>query len=270
MTSTRDHSRRFAGKVCVITGAGQGIGRATARRIAEEGGQVILVDRVIEAAARVRDELMARRIIAEPMIADLTDLGQVRGLMTKVRDGFGRIDVLCNVVGGTIWWQPYHHYTEDQIRAELDRSLFTVLWCCLAALPVMVEQRSGVIVNLSSMVVRGKLYRAPYAVSKGGVEALTKSLAVEYGPYGIRINAVAPGSTTVDDRMTSRMVLGEGRIAASNSNQDRYIEEGRVDPAGLALRRSSTVDEQAAAIAFAASDDASYITGQVINCFGEP
>jgi NAD(P)-dependent dehydrogenase (short-subunit alcohol dehydrogenase family) len=204
------------------------------------------------------------------MIADLAELAQVQGVMEKTAEKFGRIDVLCNVVGGTIWWQPYDRYTEEQIRRELDRSLFPTLWCCSAALPAMIRQRSGAIVNLSSMVVRGDLYRAPYAAAKGGIEALTRTLAAEYGPYGIRVNAVSPGQTRIEDRITPRLDLGGGTMAAPNEGYDQYVAEGRVDPQTLALRRPAAPEEQAAVIAFAASADASYLTGQVLSCFGNP
>lgn len=270
MTARSTLGRRFEGQVCVVTGAGQGIGRATARRLGEEGGRIIVVDRAAESARRVEHELAALGIAAEAMMADLAELPQVQRVMEQTVAKHGRIDVLCNVVGGTIWWQPYHCYTEEQIRSELDRSLFPTLWCCSAVLPAMVRQRSGAIVNLSSMVVRGELYRAPYAASKGGIEALTRTLAAEYGPYGIRVNAVSPGQTQVEDRLTPRLDLGGGTMAAPNEGYDRYIAEGRTDPQTLALRRPAGVDEQAAAIAFAASPDASYLTGQILNCFGDP
>jgi NAD(P)-dependent dehydrogenase (short-subunit alcohol dehydrogenase family) len=270
VASSSTLGRRFEGQVCVVTGAGQGIGRATAHRLGGEGGRIVLVDRAAESARRVEHELTGLGIEAEAMIADLAELPQVRAVMEKTVEKHGRIDVLCNVVGGTIWWQPYHCFTEEQIRRELDRSLFPTLWCCSAALPAMLRQRSGAIVNLSSMVVRGELYRAPYAVSKGGIEALTRTLAAEYGPYGIRVNAVSPGQTHIEDRITSRLDLGGGTMAAPNEDYDRYLTEGRTDPRTLALRRPAGVEEQAAAIAFAASSDASYLTGQILNCFGDP
>jgi NAD(P)-dependent dehydrogenase (short-subunit alcohol dehydrogenase family) len=186
-------AKRLAGKVCVITGAGQGIGRAVARRLGQEAGKIVVADRMEEGASRTLTELCDNGVEAIKVIADVAKLQDAQRLMTDAVGNFGSIDVLVNVVGGTIWWQPYHRYSEQQINLELERSLYPTLWCCLAALPIMMEQRRGSIVNVGSQVVRGGLYRSPYAVSKGGVIALTRTLAMEYGSYGIRVNAVSPG-----------------------------------------------------------------------------
>jgi NAD(P)-dependent dehydrogenase (short-subunit alcohol dehydrogenase family) len=188
-------------------------------------------------------------------------------LMDETIAHFGRIDVLVNVVGGTIWWQPFHLYTQEQIMLELERSLHTALWCCRAALPHMIRQKGGSIVNLGSSVTRGALYRVPYAVCKGGVEALTRTLAAENGRYGIRVNAVSPGSTTSPDRVTSRLTIKPGEVADEAEDTKTYFEETR-RLKNRAIDRQGASEEQAAAIAFLASDDASYITGQIINCDG--
>jgi NAD(P)-dependent dehydrogenase (short-subunit alcohol dehydrogenase family) len=125
-------------------------------------------------------------------------------------------------------------------------------------LPIMMEQHSGSIVNLGSQSPRG-LYRLPYATSKGGIVALTKVLSLEYGGYGIRVNAVAPGSTEVRDRVTPRTF----------EQADEYLRPMREDIRNQqAIKRPGLPEEQAAAIAFLASDDASFITGQTINCSG--
>lgn len=261
---------RLASKVCIVTGAGQGIGRAAAKRLAAEGGRIVVAERIESTAEETVSQLRKHGAEAVAIVADVSKLADARRLMTVTSEKMGRIDVLVNVVGGTIWWQPYHLYTEEQICLELERSLHTTMWCNLAVLPYMVAQKSGSIINLSSAVVRGGLYRTPYATAKGGIEAMTRTLAKEYGRHGIRVNAVAPGSTAINDRVTSRLTLEPGVMAAPAEGTEAYFAEARGNLAELALGRQGLPEEQAAAIAFLASDDAGYLTGQVLNCFGDP
>ena len=189
-------------------------------------------------------------------------------LIDQTLAAFGRIDVLVNNVGGTIWIKPYHLYTEDEVKLELERSLHPTLWCCLAVLPIMMKQQSGSIVNLGSQSTRG-LHRLPYAASKGGILALTKVLAMEYGRHGIRVNAMAPGGTEISDRVTPRQFIKPGLTVEAPDDEERYRREMAEDIRNQqALRRRGLPEEQAAAIAFLASEDASFITGQVINCSG--
>jgi NAD(P)-dependent dehydrogenase (short-subunit alcohol dehydrogenase family) len=261
-------ARRLAGKVCVVTGAGQGIGRATARRLGQEGGIVVVADRIDDAASEAVAELRAHDVEATKAVVDLATFAGAQTLMSQARAAHGHIDVLVNNVGGTIWIKPFHLYSEEEVKLELERSLYPTLWCCLAALPLMMEQKAGSIVNLGSQSPRG-LYRLPYATSKGGIVALTKVLAMEYGRYGIRINTVAPGGTEISDRVTPRLAIKPGVMADDVAGADDYRREMAEDiRAQQALKRRGLPEEQAAAIAFLASDDASFITGQVINCSG--
>jgi NAD(P)-dependent dehydrogenase (short-subunit alcohol dehydrogenase family) len=261
-------AKRLIDKVCIVTGAGQGIGRATARRLGEEGGTIVVADRVDGGAMRTVAELQEHGVTATKVLVDLATFAGAQALMDQTTAAHGRIDVLVNNVGGTIWIKPYHLYTEEEVKLELERSLYPTLWCCLAALPVMMKQGSGSIVNVGSQSTRG-LYRLPYAASKGGILAMTKVLAMEYGRHGIRINAVAPGGTDIRDRVTPRGFLKPGVIADEDPAEAEYRREMAEDIRNQqALRRRGLPEEQAAAIAFLASDDASFITGQVINCSG--
>ncbi len=260
--------RRLKDKVCVVTGAGQGIGRATAKRLGAEGGIVVVADRVDEGATQTIAELRNAGVTATKALADVGTLTGAKDLMHQAVAAHGRIDVLVNNVGGTIWIKPFHLYTEDEVKLELERSLHTTLWCCLAVLPVMMEQKSGSIVNVGSQSTRG-LYRLPYATSKGGILALTKVMAMEYGRYNIRINAMAPGGTEIADRVVPRQFIAPGVTVEEPDTEADYRREMAEDIRNQqALRRRGLPEEQAAAIAFLASDDASFITGQVINCSG--
>jgi dihydroxycyclohexadiene carboxylate dehydrogenase len=261
-------ARRLAGKACVVTRAGQGIGRAASRRLGEEGGTIVVADRVEAGAAQAEAELHDHGVAAMKVLVDLGTLAGAQSLMQATLDAYGRIDVLVNNVGGTIWIKPYHLYGEEEVKLEIERSLYPTLWCCLAVLPTMMQQRSGSIVNLGSQSTRG-LYRLPYAASKGGILALTKVLAMEYGRYGIRINTVAPGGTEIGNRVTPRQFIRDGVMAQDDADAEDYRREMAEDIRNQqALRRRGLPEEQAAAIAFLASDDASFITGQVINCSG--
>ena len=193
---------RFTDKVVVVTGAAQGIGAVVAHKIAAEGGSVVLADRselVIEVCA----ELPAGGARARYFLCDLETYAGAADLMAYAVAEFGRIDILINNVGGTIWAKPYEHYQEDEIEAEVRRSLFPTLWCCRAVLPHMVERTAGVIVNVSSIATRS-INRVPYAAAKGGVNALTASLAFEAASNGIRVVATAPGGTAAPPRKVPR------------------------------------------------------------------
>jgi dihydroxycyclohexadiene carboxylate dehydrogenase len=260
--------RRLKGKVCIVTGAGQGIGRSTAKRLGAEGGIIVVADRVDKGATQTMAELREHGVEALKVLVDLATMAGAQEMMDKSVAAYGRIDVLVNNVGGTIFIKPYHLYTEDEVKMELERSLYPTMWCCLTALPVMMKQKSGSIVNVGSQSTRG-LYRLPYATSKGGILALTKVLAMEYGRHGIRINAMAPGGTEISDRVVPRQFIKPGVTVDEPDDEAAYRREMGEDIRNQqALRRRGLPEEQAAAIAFLASEDASFITGQVINCSG--
>jgi dihydroxycyclohexadiene carboxylate dehydrogenase len=252
---------RFTGKTAVITGAAQGIGRAVARAMAEEGAHVVLVDRS-KLVQEVRDELLAAGHRATALLVDVEKYKDCKKAMAKAHALDGRIDVLVNNVGGTIWVKPFEHYSEEQISAEINRSLFPTLWCCHAVLPHMLAQGGGSIVNVSSTATRG-IHRVPYSAAKGGVNALTVCLAFEYAQQGIRVNAVAPGGTDVGARRIPRNT-------ESMTEQERTWYQAIVDQTldVAFMKRYGTPDEQAAAILFLASDEASYITGVTLPVAG--
>jgi dihydroxycyclohexadiene carboxylate dehydrogenase len=219
-------ARRLKNKVCVVTGAGQGIGRAIARRLGQEGGKIVVADRVDEGATQTTDELTEHGVDAIKALVDLSTFSGAEEMMEVAMKAFGRIDVLVNNVGGTIWMKPFHLYTEDEVKLELERSLLPTLWGCRAVLPIMMEQEAGSIINIGSQSVRG-LYRAPYASSKGGILALGKVLAMEYGRYGIRVNTLSPGGTDIPDRITPRQSLGAGAAIADYGYRPKTSNRNR-------------------------------------------
>jgi dihydroxycyclohexadiene carboxylate dehydrogenase len=248
---------RFTDKVMIITGAAQGIGRGVALDAAQEGGLLVLADRS-ELVQEVAAEIAAQGGKALVVNADLETYVGAQQVVQAALDAYGRVDVLINNVGGTIWAKPYQEYEEAQIEAEIRRSLFPTLWCCRAVLPGMVERQAGVIVNVSSIATRS-IYRIPYAAAKGGVNALTASLAMEHAADGIRVNAVATGGTEAPPRKVPR---NPNKL----SPQEEIWYQGIIDQtvASSLMHRYGTIDEQVGAILFLASDEASFITGTVL------
>ncbi|AZG45324.1 benzoate 1,2-dioxygenase electron transfer component BenC [Gordonia insulae] len=253
---------RFAGKVVVVTGAAQGIGAQTARRIGAEGGKLVLADRS-ELVGELADELDGTGAGAIAAIADLERYEGAASVVQAAVERYGRIDVLINNVGGAINFKPFTEFSDQEIRAEIDRSLMTTLYACRAALPSMTERGAGVIVNVSSAATRG-IHRIPYSAAKGGINAITASLAMEYADAGIRVVATAPGGTEAPARRISR-----GTPEATTALEQGWFQ-AHIDQtvSSALLKRYGTLDEQAAAICFLASDEATYITGTVLPVAG--
>jgi len=255
------HPGRFDDKVAVVTGAAQGIGLTVATRMSKEGAKVALVDRS-ELVHEEAEKLATGGAGAVAFVGDLEQYTDCAAVMTKAQQEFGRIDILVNNVGGTIWARPYVNYGVAQIEAEIRRSLFPTLWCCRAVLPFMIEQQGGTIVNVSSVATRG-VNRVPYAAAKGGVNAITASLAWECADHGIRVVAAAPGGTEAPERRVARGPTSQTRQETAWYQQivDQTVESSL-------LKRYGTLDEQASVILFLASDEASYLTGITVPVAG--
>lgn len=258
---------RFGGKVAVVTGAAQGIGQKVAERIGAEGGTVVLVDRaeLVHDVARSIEEAAntsGSGGSATSVTADLETFAGATQAVKAALEAHGRVDVLVNNVGGTIWARPYEEYDEEKIEKEIRRSLFPTLWSCRAVLPAMLEQGSGTIVNVSSVATRG-MHRVPYAAAKGGVNALTQALAMEVAGRGIRVVATAPGGTEAPARKVKR---GPEAQSATEKAWYQVIVDQTVESSFM--KRYGTLDEQAAPIVFLASDEASYLTGSILPVAG--
>lgn len=249
--------QRFLNKVVIVTGAAQGIGRGVAIQAAAEGAQLVLAD-ISDYVQETLAEIEAAGGDAIIVKANLETYVGAEVVMAKALETYGRIDVLINNVGGAIWMKPFEEFSEEEIIKEVNRSLFPTMWCCRAVLPQMIKQQQGTIVNVSSIATCG-IHRAPYSASKGGVNALTASLAFTYAKDGIRVNAVATGGTEAPPRKIPRN-------AKPLSEQEEQWMQDVVDQTKdrSHMKRYGTIQEQVNAILFLASDEASYMTGTVV------
>jgi len=253
---------RLEGKVSVITGAGGGIGRATALRLAEEGSDVALADispaLMAETAAVVRHKTGRR---ATESVVDVTQVPQLTALMERVVAEHGQLDVLVNNAG-VQHIAPFVEITEVDYDRILAINLKAVFFGMQAAARVMMPRRRGKIVNLSSTAARVPVPNCmPYGAAKMGVISLTQSAAIALAPHGINVNAVCPGfvPTLMADE------IGRGYMKHFGISKEQRIEQ---QIQGAPFKRLQQPEDIAAAIAFLASDDAREITGVTLNVNG--
>ncbi|NMO93823.1 SDR family NAD(P)-dependent oxidoreductase [Actinomycetospora sp. TBRC 11914] len=241
---------RLPDKIALVTGAGQGIGRAIAETLTAEGATVVVSD-VDTDTAKATAEALGGAAIA--LHADVADRDSVTAMVDEARDRFGRIDVLVNNAG----WDKVGPFVESD-PADWDRivgiNLYGVLHTSRAVLPLMAEQGAGAVVNLASDAARvGSSGEAVYSAAKGGIISFTKTTAREMARHQVRVNCVCPGPT--DTALFASVVEGNDKL------RDGLIR-------AIPLRRLAQPADIAHAVSFLASDEASFITGQTLSVSG--
>lgn len=249
---------RFTDKIALITAAGRGIGRATALRLAAEGAAVTIWDVDEEALIEARDVAKQQGLDLQIHCVDMTDAAAIETGVEALAETVGRIDVLVNNAGGSLHTpNRFLDESDEDWQRVLDINVNASVRATRAAVPHMIRNGYGRIINLGSKAGRfGSLIAgANYAAAKGAMQAMTLQLALEFGPHGITCNAVCPGII-----MTPRV---QGLWA-----ERRTPEERQQVLESVPLRRHGEVEDVASAIAFLASDDASFITGVMLDVNG--
>jgi 3-oxoacyl-[acyl-carrier protein] reductase len=243
---------RLANKVAIITGAGHGIGKAYARKFAEEGAHVVIADIDATGGEAVAKALIDLNLSVWARATDVRSFPSVEGLMRETVKKFGRIDVLVNnaaiYVTQKLWKGPVEELPLEDWDRVIEVNLKGVFLCCKAAIPVMKQQRSGKIINIASGTFFGGSGNMPhYTTSKGGVVALTRVMARQLGEWNINVNCMTPGSTLSEE---------------SVSEETLKRREGSVDK--RCFKRIETPADIVGTALFLASTDSDFMTGQLL------
>ncbi len=238
--------KRLEEKIAVITGAGQGIGAAIAKRLASEGAKLVLVDINEDCLKDISQQLGAGHLT---VAADISKKDQVFAMIEQARDSFGTVDILVNNAG-IIRDGFLARLSEDDWDKVMDVNLKGPFLCCQAVFDIMKAQNSGKIINIVSRSWLGNIGQANYSASKGGLVSLTRTLALELARFQINVNAVAPG--LIETPMTKSMP------------EEALARLLRMQPTG----KMGSVDDIAAAVCFLGSGDAQFINGQILHVDG--
>ncbi len=247
---------RVQDKACVVTGAGSGIGKATALRLAEEGGKVIVSDINFESAQKVVDEIKSKGQIAKAVKTDVANDKEAQELIETCVNEFGTIHVVVNSAGVNIPGV-FHEVKNEIIDKTLNVNLKGSMYTCRAAIPHMLKHKNGSLVNISSVNgIVSEPFLTVYSASKGGVVMLTKGIALDYAKQGVRCNAICPGWVdTPINYAHAEMMGGLDKI---------YAEIDKFQPIG----RPGEPIEIAHLALFLASDESSFMTGSIVSADG--
>jgi 3-oxoacyl-[acyl-carrier protein] reductase len=249
---------RLADKVALVTGAARGIGAATARRLAADGADVAVIDQREQDTGEMVAAIREAGGSAVGIGCDVADAGQVEAAFARTVNELGRLDILVNNAG-VIRDNLLFKMTEDDWDTVMSVHLRGAFLCSREAQKHMVAQKSGKIVNLSSTSALGNRGQANYSAAKAGIQGFTRTLAIELGPFGINVNAVAPGfiATAMTDATARRVGV----------EPEQFREAAA---AAVPLGRIGLPEDIANVVAFLVSEDASYVTGQTIYVDGGP
>jgi len=247
---------KLEGKKAIVTGGGTGIGKAIALEFGSAGADIAICSRNVQNIEKVRDEIIALGRDSIAISMDVRVKENVANMVQQVIDEFGRIDILVNNAGINRP-RPVLDLTEDIWNLIFDTNLKGLFYCTQAVAKYMVKQRYGKIINISSTAALGanEPGQAAYAASKSGVNAFTKACAREFGPYGINVNAIAPG------RILTPLIYA----SRTPEQVEKFIEVGI---STAVLGRLGTVEDIAHLALFLASDDSAFITAEIIACNG--
>jgi len=239
-------------KVAIITGGAGDIGQAVVERLVKDNYRIVILDINQEAGNRVVAEFGKRDVALEFHCANLAQESEVEAAFDKIKIDQSRVDLLVNVAGGSFFRHKFEDFPLDHWRAVIDANLTATFLCCRAVTVLMKNQRSGAIVNISSDIAfSGGENRSAYAAAKAGILGLTRTLALELAPEGVRVNAVAPGR------------IGTAKVRRHYTDVEWNAANERIP-----LGHPGAVEDVAEAVAYLASDAAKHVTGQTLHVNG--
>jgi 2,3-dihydro-2,3-dihydroxybenzoate dehydrogenase len=258
----------FTGKVVAVTGAASGIGRATALGFSRQGARVVLIDRYPGGLADTASAIRTGGAETREIELDVSDQAQVTTAIAQVMQTWDRLDVLVNSAGinqaGDTSSGPLMQISEDDWDRIMQVNLLGTVYCAQAAAHHMMHQRSGRIVNIASIAgAVPRIHNGAYSVSKAGVRMFTKCLALELAPYGVTVNAIAPGPT--DTPMLRR---GAGGLEDPQRGERMLAGNADIFRLGVPLGKLGQPEDVASAILYLASDEAHHLTGVILNVDG--